>query len=311
MSTLSIELVQVGLVALIALYFWSAGLKNGVRSERGWKCVLAGFLCILAGQVLALTGYWPTGTGLDTAVASKIANVIGLSCGLVFFTIGLHWWIPRVAEGDRLRVELERKVYERTAGLNRAIELLESEAAEHRKARETIGFHAQYDSLTKLPNRRLLGELFESLRALAMRNDARISVCFVDLDNFKTINDTAGHEAGDRALQVIASRLRKPLRRSDVVARLGGDEFVILLYDVADSAILSRILTKLTEHAREPLYADDAVFHVGLSIGVAIYPTHGNSLGQLLAKADQAMYETKVSNKGGFLVSSQPIEKAS
>jgi diguanylate cyclase (GGDEF)-like protein/PAS domain S-box-containing protein len=156
---------------------------------------------------------------------------------------------------------------------------------------------ARFDSLTRLPNRSMfLGELDRTI-ARARRQAQEFAVCFIDLDRFKTINDTLGHDAGDELLLAMASRLRAALRESDLVARLGGDEFVVLLEGGAGAADLTRVAGKLLDAIGEPLTLSGVSCLVTGSIGIARYPADGEDAATLLKHADAAMYLAKERGK--------------
>ena len=123
---------------------------------------------------------------------------------------------------------------------------------------------------------------------------------FVDLDNFKQVNDSLGHEAGDQLLRVVARRMRKYLRQDDCVARLGGDEFIILLRDVADKQAVCRVVELLIEKISSPIRLDVAMVHVGMSVGVAVYPFDGDTVQTLMRNADSALYDAKGRGRGVF-----------
>jgi diguanylate cyclase (GGDEF)-like protein/PAS domain S-box-containing protein len=156
---------------------------------------------------------------------------------------------------------------------------------------------ARFDSLTGLPNRNMfLGEL-ERVLVRARRRSQAFSVCFIDLDRFKTINDTLGHDAGDELLRVMAGRLRGALRETDLVARLGGDEFVVLLEGTSAPAGLTAVSRKLLAAIGEPLTLSGCACMVTGSIGIARYPTDGEDAATLLKQADAAMYLAKERGK--------------
>ncbi len=157
---------------------------------------------------------------------------------------------------------------------------------------------AQYDSLTKLGNRtRLNNEIDMAIRKYK-RNSLWFAVLFCDLDNFKQINDGLGHEIGDRLLRVVAQRLKKSLRKEDVVTRLGGDEFVLVLQDVVNYEFAAFVATKIINAVAKPISLSDNRIHVGISIGIAVYPTDGEDAKTLLRNADSALYEAKAKGRG-------------
>jgi diguanylate cyclase (GGDEF)-like protein/PAS domain S-box-containing protein len=173
-----------------------------------------------------------------------------------------------------------------------------TDITERVEAAERFRHLAQHDPLTGLPNRRLLGDRIEQALALAKRNGRRVSLMLLDLDDFKTINDSDGHSVGDAVLAVIARRLRAIVRQADTVARLGGDEFVILLQDLVQAEDASRVAEKALEEIREPVEADGRHYRLGVSIGIALFPDHASNAEALMQKADIAMYRAK--RAGGY-----------
>jgi diguanylate cyclase (GGDEF)-like protein/PAS domain S-box-containing protein len=184
------------------------------------------------------------------------------------------------------------------------------DVTESRRADERIQHLATHDSLTGLPNRATFSD---SLNALISRSDkdTRFAVLFIDLDHFKLINDTLGHEVGDALLQLTAARLNDSVRPGDVVARLGGDEFVVLCQDAAEleeiDAVASKIVDALTRPA--PLLEQQA--RVSASVGIAIFPTDGESERELMKSADTAMYTAKQDGKNNYRFFSGRLHSAS
>ncbi len=152
---------------------------------------------------------------------------------------------------------------------------------------------AQHDSLTDLPNRVLFNDRLTQAIALADRQGKQLAVLFVDLDHFKKINDSLGHDVGDKMLQSVAGRLLTCVRRSDTVSRLGGDEFVVLLAQVEHAEDAAYSARKVLRALAAPHLIDNKNLDVSVSIGVSTYPTDGQDAGELLNRADNAMYEAK------------------
>lgn len=169
-----------------------------------------------------------------------------------------------------------------------------------RAAEAHIHYLAHYDMLTGLPNRSLWVSRAEQALAIARRNHLRMGVLFLDLDNFKKINDTLGHPVGDRLLAAAAQRLALCLREEDVLARLGGDEFVVLLPQIhtgEDAAIVAR---KLISSLTRPFDIDGQELSTSTSIGIALYPANGADVDILLKHADTAMYDAKSAGRNDF-----------
>jgi diguanylate cyclase (GGDEF)-like protein len=159
---------------------------------------------------------------------------------------------------------------------------------------------AHSDPLTGLPNRRMLNDQLLKSISKAERNNGRLAVCYMDLDGFKEVNDTVGHEGGDQVLIEVAKRLSKIVRPSDMVARLGGDEFVLLLTEFESDAQCLTILERVLESLRDPHHLQDKLFNVSASIGVTLYPNDDDEPETLLRHADQAMYLAKQKGRNQF-----------
>ncbi len=162
---------------------------------------------------------------------------------------------------------------------------------------ERLQHMAQHDALTDLPNRVLLLDRLSQALARARWHERNVAVMFIDLDRFKTINDTLGHEAGDRLLQRLGERLGRCVREGDTIARFGGDEFVILLDDIASEHDISAVAQKLLQAFEPPFVVDSQRLYVTASIGVSVFPTDGADPGTLLKHADIAMYRAKERGK--------------
>ncbi|WP_199051943.1 bifunctional diguanylate cyclase/phosphodiesterase [Aquitalea sp. ASV15] len=159
---------------------------------------------------------------------------------------------------------------------------------------------ANYDLLTGLPNRRLLTEGLNLAIQRAQRTGKHLAVCYLDLDGFKPINDSLGHEAGDQLLVDTADRLRLALRANDIIARLGGDEFVLLLTDMADDAEYRQVLDRVLQAVSTPQLLAGRLVRITASIGVTVYPYDDSDNDTLLRHADQAMYLAKQSGKNRY-----------
>lgn len=161
---------------------------------------------------------------------------------------------------------------------------------------------ALHDPLTGLPNRALFNDRLEHGLAQARRHGWTLAVMFIDLDKFKAINDTHGHEAGDRVLQTIAGRLKANTRGGDTVCRHGGDEFLSLLMETRDEQAIASIAQKIANAIQAPLdvSAGGLVVNVsvGASIGIAVFPKHGDTADTLINNADKAMYRAKQDKSG-------------
>ena len=173
-------------------------------------------------------------------------------------------------------------------------------AAELQGANEQLRSIALYDKLTGLPNRFLLEDRLRQAAMHADRTEKSFSVMFVDLDDFKPVNDTYGHAAGDELLKQVGNRLKECLRKHDTVARTGGDEFVIVLQDVGDAKGATVIGEKIIAELAKPIVLGPHSLDVSCSIGISMYPSDGKDIATLTANADVAMYHAKKSGKRGF-----------
>jgi diguanylate cyclase (GGDEF)-like protein/PAS domain S-box-containing protein len=174
------------------------------------------------------------------------------------------------------------------------------DVTERKRYQERIEQQANFDALTGLANRTLLADRLRQAVAIAERGSASVAVAFVDLDQFKFINDSFGHQMGDALLQAKAERLKACLRETDTVARQGGDEFVLLLRDYATADDLTRIVQRVHAAMGEPWVAGRREFHVTCSIGVSVYPQDGRTADMLLRNADSAMYKAKENGRNNF-----------
>src|SRR5678816_2588432 len=177
--------------------------------------------------------------------------------------------------------------------LRTALADLTAENERVRRSQMRIEFLATHDSLTGLPNRILARDRFGHAIALSRRHQTMAALVFLDLDNFKSVNDSLGHPQGDELLRTVGDRLTKVLRDSDTVCRQGGDEFLILLGDVRDSSDVSEIGAKLLAQLSAPFQLDGLEVTTSGSIGIAMYPADGADFDELLKKADIAMYVAK------------------
>lgn len=174
-----------------------------------------------------------------------------------------------------------------------------------RDANRKIEHMATFDSLTGLPNRRLLMNRLQGILSLAERYNKPLGIFFIDLDDFKSINDTLGHQAGDEALKIIAGRALNCLRKSDLIARIGGDEFIAVFNDIKRVEDLPLIARKLITSFSEPIELKRRQFSIGASIGISFFPDHGSSIEILIKNADIALYQAKNSGKGCYSLYSE------
>ncbi|WP_027476926.1 sensor domain-containing protein [Curvibacter gracilis] len=213
----------------------------------------------------------------------------------------LGFWEGEVSlcreDGSRCPVQLSWvQLHDEASGVRQSIGFFR-DLTEQRAAQRRIEQLAYSDALTGLPNRLLLSQRVDFALNMARRQACSFAVLFLDLDRFKNINDSLGHQFGDRVLIQVADRIRSCLRDVDTLCRLGGDEFVLYLHDV-DVAGAERVASRVLEALSRPFLQDEMNFSIGCSIGVAMYPGDGNTLDELIKQADTAMYEVKGAGRG-------------
>ena len=192
---------------------------------------------------------------------------------------------------------LEQRVEERTREL-------QDEVTERRRAEQMLRHVASHDGLTDLPNRALMMDRLDNAINRARRDDRKCAVLFIDLDGFKPINDSLGHDMGDVVLRETANRLVTSIRDTDTAARFGGDEFVLILTNLEKIEDAVPVAKKVLATISKPVDLNGNTAYVGGSIGIAIYPDHAGSAEELLKQADIAMYVVKEGGKNNYAMSS-------
>ena len=192
------------------------------------------------------------------------------------------------------------KMVENLKRTTTSIDNLEREITERKKAEGKLRLLATHDVLTGLPNRALLYDRFDIALANAQRKNKKVAIMSLDLDGFKTVNDTLGHDVGDKLLVNAAGRLTSMLRKVDTVARMGGDEFVLLLWEVSKKDDAIKVAQKTLEGFRQPFIIDEKKLNITVSIGVAIYPEDGKDIKDLLKNSDELLYRAKESGRDRY-----------
>ncbi len=191
-------------------------------------------------------------------------------------------------------------VHDEVGNIKRHIAVF-GDVTEKKQAEEKIHYQANYDQLTALPNRQLFQDRLHSAVASAKRNHTQLALLFIDLDRFKEVNDSAGHEAGDRLLMQVAKRLNECIRETDTLARLGGDEFIVILNNLSSNHDIENIARSMLEVLERPFSLADGIdAAISASIGIAIYPADGEDGALLIRHADAAMYRVKETGRNGF-----------
>jgi len=187
----------------------------------------------------------------------------------------------------------------------------ERDITERKRVGEKVQYLATHDVLTGLPNRSMFSQLLNHAIQAAQRYQRQLAVLFIDLDRFKIINDTLGHEAGDQLLQKIATQLKQSLRAVDVVARLGGDEFVILIEEVGNSDHVATVARKILAGIIKPITLMEQEYRITASIGICMYPKDAEDERSLMKNADIAMYSAKEEGKNNYQFYSEDIQSKS
>jgi len=173
-------------------------------------------------------------------------------------------------------------------------------AIEHKKEKGRLSYLAQYDLLTGLANRVLFRDLLDKALARADRSKLPVALMFLDLDRFKIINDTLGHDVGDALLKVVAQRIQGCVRSGDLISRLGGDEFTVIQESVSRRQEIEVVAQKIMNTMAQPFVLDGQELFIGTSIGISIYPPHGNDAETLIKNADTAMYSAKELGRNNY-----------
>jgi diguanylate cyclase (GGDEF)-like protein len=180
---------------------------------------------------------------------------------------------------------------------------------EIRKNEALLKYQANHDVLTGLPNRLLILDVLNHAIAMGQRHNSTLGLLFIDLDDFKKINDTAGHQEGDRYLIEFASRIQSALKSGDILGRLGGDEFVVILEDINDISNIIQINERILTLCKVPFYIKDKKYYMSCSIGVSLSPDDSINSEELIRKADMAMYQAKESGKNTYHFFDEKLEK--
>jgi diguanylate cyclase (GGDEF)-like protein len=238
-------------------------------------------------------------TGTQQLFEFPLAVIVGLSEDeqLAAAHRNAHTYLWRATIGSGLLVLLTSLLGRMSWQLARSRERESDAKLQHALRVEYLAYH---DGLTALPNRSLFNKLLSQAISQALRHQRRLAVAFIDLDRFKQINDTMGHEAGDELLKEVATRLKACLRGSDTVARLGGDEFVVLLTELGDEKYAATVAQKIITTIANPFVLLGQEFRVTASIGISTYPIDGLDEQTLTKNADIAMYQAKEGGKNNF-----------
>jgi len=225
----------------------------------------------------------------NSAISLPLKNDAG-----VFGILNIYATAVHAFSADEIKL-----LEELAADLSFGIKTLRDRIA-HRAAEDELAFLAHHDPLTKLPNRLLLRDRFEQSVAAASRNSTRVAMMFLDLDNFKEVNDSLGHDIGDQLLINVVQRLQSTLRQVDTISREGGDEFVVLITDVNSISDVGRVAQTILDAMTHPFEIENHTLHTSFSIGISIYPNDGDNFETVRKNADTALYRAKDSGRRNY-----------
>ena len=220
---------------------------------------------------------------------------------------GFDWLIIRT-DGTKRYIEASVSLQKDPLNKPNGFKGIIRDITERKLIEQELNHMATHDVLTGLPNRLMFSQLLNHAIQSAQRNKKQLAVLFIDLDRFKIINDSLGHEAGDRMLQEIANRFRQLLRSADIVGRLGGDEFIILIEDVNELSQVATLAHKILTTTIKPAVLMGEECRVTASIGISVYPTDGQDEQSLMKNADRAMYFAKEEGKNNYQFYSENIQ---
>lgn len=301
------EIIQLVLILFLPfLLMWILGGFSGGSFVMIWafyapvaatmysQDIKSGFLWFVLFLVLVITSML-----IDSEISRVVTNPlpqlayelfvtlnIGAGLGGIFFLISQ--FIVNIKEMSKALEEDKETLFELTNDLKNANKELEQLAT--------------CDLVTELPNRLYFQDIVQDMFLRAKKNNKVVAIMFLDLDGFKSVNDTLGHDAGDQILRMIANRLKSAVRGADTVARVGGDEFAIAIGDITDVEHVKNIAETIIEEVNEYCPYNDQRCHVGVSIGISFYPEHGSYVDELIKRADQAMYSIKRMGKNDYAI---------
>jgi diguanylate cyclase (GGDEF)-like protein/PAS domain S-box-containing protein len=232
--------------------------------------------------------------GTDSMVLAQQMIATAMKKGSIHF----EWMHKRNDTGETFPADVLFTAMELDG--NPVLQAVIRDITERKQAEEKIQQMAYHDILTGLPNRKLFSDRLGIALAQAQRNQIKAGITMLDLDHFKGVNDTLGHDVGDLLLKAAAERLRAALRKGDTVARFGGDEFVLILPDLEVIEDAIQVVQKIVDSFRKPFLIDTHQLVVTTSIGIAIYPNDGTDEGILLKNADIAMYQAKQTGRDRY-----------
>lgn len=296
-SEVAVPILLVTLAVIVSMSLWfNQGLYSGGLLAYPALLVVAGIiasgrlfislLVIMLSTVAVVT--WTSMSGLQDYQAAPhgLGRLVVVS-SLLLMCASVVWVLIRDLQVTRVH--------------------LDDEMLRVKDSQANLTHLSRHDALTDLPNRLMMQECFEEAIALAEEDGTRVALMSFDLDNFKIINDSLGHAAGDELLRRIAERLKGLIRGSDTVSRQGGDEFLVLLGDVDSRETLELVARRFQELVARPLVLHDIELVTSLSIGISVYPDDGEDFGTLLKKAELAMYQAKAAGRNAYCLFSEEM----
>ena len=295
-------------IAIIFALLWMSRRQPAIARHRGWVMIVAGLLIVGLGDAINIYTSSPAGQNiLASAYALELIRYSAWTIGNVLLALGFWHWLPLVCAIKQAEEELKQanelleiQVTQRTSELKSANEKLRQDLEERKRVEQSIRHMAHHDALTGLPNRALFRDRLTHAMAQADRYHQILAVLFLDLDRFKAINDTLGHNVGDQLLKIAAERLRSCVRDCDTVARLGGDEFTIIVDDIVEVRDAAVVAQKILDTLSQPFNLHEHEVFISVSIGLTLYPNDDENADNLLRNADSAMYRAKEYGRNNY-----------
>jgi diguanylate cyclase (GGDEF)-like protein len=286
-----------------------------IGAGRGGTALLEMFADDPLIRVIGIVDVAPAATGMTLAAKLGVPSYTDLAAALDTAARHSECIVYNLTHDDSITRQIEQRLgrCSVTSGVEaklvwQMVTRLKQVQTELRASQEQLAFMAHHDGLTQLPNRvHFLGRLQQAL-AMADRGGYRVAVLFLDLDGFKPVNDTLGHQAGDELLRQVALRLRAVLREQDALARVGGDEFVFALSNIAWAENAAQVAEKVLTALADPFVVAGQTRCIGGSIGIAFFPDDATQFDALLQMADTAMYEAKRGGKNTYCFYSADVE---
>jgi len=305
---LALKWVKLGVVIAITLsLLWMSQRQPAIARHRGWTMIIIGLVIVGLGDALNIYTTTPEGQALASAYVLDLVRYSSWTLGNVLLAVGFWHWLPLVVAIKEAKEELkqanellESQVVQRTAELKSANDKLHHDLEERKRVEQSIRHMAHHDALTGLPNRALFRDRLTHAMAQADRYHQKLAVMFLDLDRFKAINDTLGHNVGDQLLKIAAERLRSCVRDCDTVARLGGDEFTVVVEDIIEDHDAAAVAQKILDTLSQPFNLYGHEVFISVSVGVTLYPSDDENADNLLRNADSAMYRAKEYGRNNF-----------